>query len=120
MSNASDLLAQAEAGAKKQLKISKNFRQTGRFPVATEWELIYSDCVILLGLNYALRYALRVFSLPPAAYQDGRLPSKPFLHCLPIWCYYSILIAASPTWVISSACEFMTDPVLATDLTLPP
>ncbi|KAI0253518.1 outer membrane protein Iml2/Tetratricopeptide repeat protein 39 [Lactifluus subvellereus] len=51
---ASNLLEQAEAGAKKQLKSAKNFKQTGRFPAATEWELIYSDCVILLGLTYAL------------------------------------------------------------------
>ncbi|KAF8470491.1 hypothetical protein DFH94DRAFT_771559 [Russula ochroleuca] len=54
ISEASSLLEQAEAGAKKQLKSAKNLRQTGRFPAATEWELIYSDCVILLGLNYAL------------------------------------------------------------------
>jgi hypothetical protein len=68
ISDASDLIAQAEAGAKKQLKIARNFKQTGRFPAATEWELIYSDCVILLGLSYALRYAPRVFSLPSPAY----------------------------------------------------
>ncbi|KAI0280499.1 hypothetical protein BGY98DRAFT_1106773 [Russula aff. rugulosa BPL654] len=54
ISEASSLLEQAEAGAKKQLKNAKNLRQTSRFPAATEWELIYSDCVILLGLNYAL------------------------------------------------------------------
>ncbi|KAI9509593.1 hypothetical protein F5148DRAFT_1186348 [Russula earlei] len=54
ISEASRLLEQAEAGAKKQLKNSKNLRQTGRFPAATEWEIIYSDCVILLGLTYAL------------------------------------------------------------------
>ncbi|KAF8489806.1 hypothetical protein F5888DRAFT_1929649 [Russula emetica] len=54
ISEASSLLEQAEAGAKKQLKNAKNLRQTSRFPASTEWELIYSDCVILLGLNYAL------------------------------------------------------------------
>lgn len=63
ISEATSLLEQAEAGAKKQLKSAKNLKQTGRFPAATEWEVIYSDCVILLGLNYALRYALSVVSL---------------------------------------------------------
>lgn len=63
IADASTILEQAEAAAKKQLKNSKNLRQTGRFPAATEWELIYSDCVILLGLTYALRYVLFVLSL---------------------------------------------------------
>lgn len=54
-------MEEAEAGAKKQLKNSKNLQQTGRFPAATEWELIYSDSVILLGLTYALRYAFASF-----------------------------------------------------------
>lgn len=54
ITEASSLLEQAEAGAKKQLKNAKNLRQASRFPSATEWELVYSDCVILLGLNYAL------------------------------------------------------------------
>ncbi|KAH9989095.1 hypothetical protein BJV74DRAFT_838881 [Russula compacta] len=54
ISEASNLLEQAEAGAKRQLKNSKNGRQSSRFPAATEWELIYSDCTILLGLTYAL------------------------------------------------------------------
>ncbi|KAI0289831.1 hypothetical protein BC826DRAFT_1029792 [Russula brevipes] len=54
IAEATTLLEQAEAGAKKQLKSSKSLGQTGRFPAATEWELIYSDCVILLGLTYAL------------------------------------------------------------------
>jgi len=65
IAEASTLLEQAEAAAKKQLKNSKNLRQTGRFPAATEWELIYSDCVILLGLTYALRYVLSVLLLSP-------------------------------------------------------
>jgi|SRR6266850_1740991 len=64
IAEASALLEQAEAGAKKQLKNAKNLRQTGRFPTATEWELIYSDCVILLGMTYALRYFLSVILLP--------------------------------------------------------
>jgi|SRR5712672_1065104 len=78
ISEASSLLEQAEAGAKKQLKNSKNLGQTGRFPAATEWELIYSDCVILLGLTYALRYALSALSLafpvPCGCLLDNPLP----------------------------------------------
>ena len=57
IAEASSLLEQAEAGAKRHLKNSKVLKQTGRFPASTEWELIYSDCVILLGLTQALRYA---------------------------------------------------------------
>lgn len=72
ISEASSLLEQAEAGAKKQLKNAKNLRQTSRFPAATEWELIYSDCVILLGLNYALRYADSVFLLALRHLRDTR------------------------------------------------
>ncbi|KAI9445960.1 hypothetical protein H4582DRAFT_2116603 [Lactarius indigo] len=54
IAEASELLGQAEAGAKRHLKNSKVLKQTGRFPASTEWELIYSDCVILLGLTQAL------------------------------------------------------------------
>ena len=66
IAEASNLLTQAEAGAKRHLKNSKVLKQTGRFPASTEWELIYSDCVILLGLTQALRYALSVLSLASA------------------------------------------------------
>ncbi|KAI0261377.1 hypothetical protein BC834DRAFT_896500 [Gloeopeniophorella convolvens] len=54
MSEATRLLELAEAGAKKQLKASKNLKSISRFPAATEWELIYSDSTILLGLTHAL------------------------------------------------------------------
>lgn len=54
IAEASSLLEQAEAGAKRHLKNSKVHKQTGRFPASTEWELIYSDCTILLGLTQAL------------------------------------------------------------------
>lgn len=66
IAEASKLLEQAEAGAKRHLKNSKVLKQTGRFPASTEWELIYSDCTILLGLTQALRYALNVLSLASA------------------------------------------------------
>jgi hypothetical protein len=68
IAEASALLEQAEAGAKKQLKNAKNLRQTGRFPTATEWEIIYSDCVILLGMTYALRYFLSVILSFPSTW----------------------------------------------------
>jgi hypothetical protein len=84
IAEASKLLEQAEAGAKRHLKNSKLLKQTGRFPASAEWELIYSDCVILLGLTQALRYALCVDTLL------STLTS----------------ITASLTWAIYSACEF--------------
>ncbi len=83
IAEASDLLGQAEAGVRKHLKNSKAHKQTGRFPASTEWELIYADCVILLGLSQALRYARRVLFLASA----------------------KTIITASHTWAISSVCE---------------
>lgn len=56
MAEASRLLALSEAGAKKQLKLAKYSSQTTQFPPGTEWELLHSDAVILLGLTHALRY----------------------------------------------------------------
>lgn len=46
-------LSLSEAGSRKQLKASKN--PTTKFPPGTEWELLNSDAVILLGLNHAFR-----------------------------------------------------------------
>ncbi|KAI8989806.1 outer membrane protein Iml2/Tetratricopeptide repeat protein 39 [Trametes punicea] len=55
MAEASRLLALAEAGAKKQLKFAKSSAtKTTQFPPGTEWELLHSDAVILLGLTHAL------------------------------------------------------------------
>ncbi|KZT71236.1 hypothetical protein DAEQUDRAFT_763848 [Daedalea quercina L-15889] len=48
-------LSLSEAGSKKQLKASKYYaKPTTKFPSGTEWELLNSDAVILLGLNHAL------------------------------------------------------------------
>ncbi|KAL7283695.1 hypothetical protein ACG7TL_003131 [Trametes sanguinea] len=56
MADASRLLALAEAGAKKQLKLAKaSTTKNTQFPPGTEWELVHSDAVILLGLTHALR-----------------------------------------------------------------
>ena len=55
MAEASRLLTACETGAKKQLKIAKYSSQTTQFPPGTEWELLHSDSVILLGLTHALR-----------------------------------------------------------------
>ncbi|RDX56360.1 hypothetical protein OH76DRAFT_379943 [Lentinus brumalis] len=54
MAEASRLLALSEAGAKKQLKLARYSSQTTQFPPGTEWELLHSDAVILLGLTHAL------------------------------------------------------------------
>lgn len=55
MAEGSRLLALAEAGAKKQLKLAKSSDKASQFPPGTEWELLHSDAVILLGLTHALR-----------------------------------------------------------------
>ncbi|KAL1944788.1 hypothetical protein VTO73DRAFT_3218 [Trametes versicolor] len=54
MAEGSRLLALAEAGAKKQLKLAKSSDKASQFPPGTEWELLHSDAVILLGLTHAL------------------------------------------------------------------
>ncbi|EJF66189.1 hypothetical protein DICSQDRAFT_78415 [Dichomitus squalens LYAD-421 SS1] len=54
MAEASRLLALCEAGAKRQLKVAKLSSATTQFPPGTEWELLHSDAVILLGLTHAL------------------------------------------------------------------
>ncbi|PIL24330.1 hypothetical protein GSI_14083 [Ganoderma sinense ZZ0214-1] len=54
MAEASRLLTACEAGAKNQLKLTKSSSQTTPFPAGTEWELLHSDSVILLGLTHAL------------------------------------------------------------------
>ena len=56
MAEASRLLALSEAGAKKELKVAKTAPQATQFPPGTEWELLHSDAVILLGLTHALRW----------------------------------------------------------------
>ena len=48
-------LALSEAGSKKKIKSAKAARSSTQFPPGTEWELMYSDAIILLGLNHALR-----------------------------------------------------------------
>ncbi|CDO73644.1 hypothetical protein BN946_scf185014.g114 [Trametes cinnabarina] len=65
MAEASRLLALAEAGSKKQLKLAKASSSAAtQFPPGTEWELVHSDAVILLGLTHALRHvpSLRSYS----------------------------------------------------------
>ncbi|CCL99980.1 uncharacterized protein FIBRA_02005 [Fibroporia radiculosa] len=54
LAEAQRCLSLSEAGSKKQLKASKYAKPTTRFPPGTEWELLHSDAIILLGLNYAL------------------------------------------------------------------
>ena len=55
LTEAQRCLSLSEAGSKKQLKASKYAKPTTKFPPGTEWELLNSDAVILLGLNHALR-----------------------------------------------------------------
>lgn len=56
MVEASRLLALSEAGSKKELKLAKSSASNStQFPPGTEWELLHSDAVILLGVTHALR-----------------------------------------------------------------
>ncbi|KAI0313336.1 hypothetical protein OF83DRAFT_1175762 [Amylostereum chailletii] len=54
MVEATRLLTLAEANARKQVKVAKALKPTGRFPAATEWELVHADATILLGMTHAL------------------------------------------------------------------
>ncbi len=56
MATATKMLADADAGAKKQMKAAKAVKSSTRFPAGTEWELVHSDAVILHALTLALRY----------------------------------------------------------------
>ena len=84
MAEASRLLALAEAGMKKQLKLAKYApAKASQFPPGTEWELLHSDSVILLGLTHALRQVARI---------DSRIqPRSPMPH------------KASRTWATCNA-----------------
>jgi hypothetical protein len=53
MTEASRVLALAEAGAKKKSKVA---RGSHRFAPGVEWEVLQADAVVLLGLTSALRY----------------------------------------------------------------
>ncbi|CAL1705498.1 unnamed protein product [Somion occarium] len=54
VTQAAELLALSEAGAKKELKAAKTASSASRFPAGTEWELLHSDAVILHGITHAL------------------------------------------------------------------
>ena len=60
MATATKLLADADAGAKKQLKAAKTVASSTRYPAGTEWELVHSDSVILHALTLALRYVYTI------------------------------------------------------------
>ncbi|OSX65485.1 hypothetical protein POSPLADRAFT_1134175, partial [Postia placenta MAD-698-R-SB12] len=54
LAEAQRCLSLSEAGSRKQLKAAKYAKPSTRFPPGTEWDLLNSDAVILLGLNHAL------------------------------------------------------------------
>jgi hypothetical protein len=59
LAEATRCLTLAEAGAKKQIRVSKA-KGTSRFPAGTEWEVIHADSVVLLGLTHAFTYVFNV------------------------------------------------------------
>lgn len=58
MPEAVKALGAAEAGAKRQAKISSRATATGRFPAGLEWEVVSADTIILNGATNILRYVL--------------------------------------------------------------
>jgi hypothetical protein len=62
MPEAVKTLGAAEAGAKRQAKISSRAAQTGRFPAGLEWEVVSADTIILNGATNILRYATLALS----------------------------------------------------------
>ncbi|KAF8664000.1 hypothetical protein AX16_000851 [Volvariella volvacea WC 439] len=81
MSEASQLLAGAEQGAKKHSKSSRP-KPNQRFAPGLEWEILTADAVVLLGLTHALRLyktvfpdGLDTFSTPSATPNPSRKPS---------------------------------------------
>jgi hypothetical protein len=55
MAEATRLLQAADAASRKHSKVAKGQQHHGRFPVATEWDLLIADCTILIGMTHALR-----------------------------------------------------------------
>jgi hypothetical protein len=54
VAEASRCLTLSEAGAKKQMKLTKGAKSVTRFPAGLEWEILHADVVVLLGLSNAL------------------------------------------------------------------
>jgi hypothetical protein len=77
-------LSAAEAGAKRQAKLTRSGKQTGRFPAGLEWEVVSADTTILNGVTNVLRYG------GPAPLGGARSADGP---------------AARRTWGTSSVCE---------------
>lgn len=57
MAEASRCLAASEAGARKQMRVTKprDIQYMSRFPHGLEWEILNADAVVLLGMTHALR-----------------------------------------------------------------
>lgn len=67
MAEAQLALSQCEAATKKLAKAAKGTKSASSFPPGTEWELLHSDAVILLGVTHALRLAAHSCILPFAS-----------------------------------------------------
>lgn len=81
MATATQLLSEADAGAKKQLSAAKAQRSSTRFPAGTEWELLQSDAVILHALTLALRYASNEFNTAPCLITPNSESYMGYLQC---------------------------------------
>jgi hypothetical protein len=82
MGEAVKTLGAAEAGAKKQVKISKSGKQTGRFPAGLEWEVVSADAIILNGATNVLRYAHSIPSRCTANLLPNSETYMGYLQCL--------------------------------------
>ncbi|KAN0076757.1 Outer membrane protein Iml2/Tetratricopeptide repeat protein 39 [Tylopilus felleus] len=54
MEDATRCLETSQAEAKKYIKLAKSFKPSHRFTPGTEWEVLHTDVVLLLGLTHAL------------------------------------------------------------------
>jgi hypothetical protein len=54
MAEASKSLTAAEAGSRKQYKASQKATTKHRFSPGIEWEILNTDCTVLLGITMAL------------------------------------------------------------------
>lgn len=65
MEDATRCLETSQAEAKKYIKLAKSFKPSHRFTPGTEWEVLHTDVVLLLGLTHALRYATHPYLSVP-------------------------------------------------------
>ncbi|KAH9843146.1 outer membrane protein Iml2/Tetratricopeptide repeat protein 39 [Rhodofomes roseus] len=124
LAEAQRCLSLSEAGSKKQLKASKYAKRTTQFPPGTEWELLNSDAVILLGLNHALSesymgYLQCLYSLNSAHSKFTKLYKTVYPHGLDAYATPATSPPRSNTPSVASSAASSTLSVASTSTTTP-